>query len=234
MSGASGERGVSRGRGRGRRGRGRGWRGGERDRQSWGEVFAVGPAPGLRGSFPRPPGRGRGVELWPSLQPDHMPSWFSGPQWYPGRGRGFVQPPHFPPPAFAPTLYPSAPPRHPTPRHPSTLPRHPTPHGRGNPLLQRPWETINEPEQVGQTLPTILMVMTYNVLAQSLIDKNMHLYRNTGALYWESRRQLLLRELREARADIVCLQEVEEEHYHNWFLPNMSSLAFSGDSAGCG
>ena len=44
---------------------------------------------------------------------------------------------------------------------------------RGNPLLQRPWETINEPEQVGQTLPTILMVMTYNVLAQSLIDKNM-------------------------------------------------------------
>ncbi|CAI8011160.1 Carbon catabolite repressor protein 4 homolog 1 [Geodia barretti] len=124
--------------------------------------------------------------------------------------------------------------RHPSPRHPSTLPRHPTPHGRGNPLLQRPWETINEPEQVGQTLPTILMVMTYNVLAQSLIDKNMHLYRNTGALYWESRRQLLLRELREARADIVCLQEVEEEHYHNWFLPNMSSLAFSGDSAGCG
>ena len=137
MSGASGERGVSRGRGRGRRGRGRGWRGGERDRQSWGEVFAVGPAPGLRGSFPRPPGRGRGVELCPSLQPDHMPSWFSGPQWYPGRGRGFVQPPHFPPPAFAPTLYPSAPPlhpssppRHPAPRHPSTPPRHPTPHGR--------------------------------------------------------------------------------------------------------
>jgi mRNA deadenylase 3'-5' endonuclease subunit Ccr4 len=66
--------------------------------------------------------------------------------------------------------------------------------------------------------------MTYNVLAQSLIDKNMHLYRNTEALCWESRRQLLLRELREARADIVCLQEVEDEHYHNWFLPNMSSL----------
>ena len=44
---------------------------------------------------------------------------------------------------------------------------------RGNPLLQRPWETINEPEQVGQTPPTILTAMTYNVLAQSLIDKNM-------------------------------------------------------------
>jgi mRNA deadenylase 3'-5' endonuclease subunit Ccr4 len=73
---------------------------------------------------------------------------------------------------------------------------------RGNPLLQRPWETINEPEQVGQTPPTILTVMTYNVLAQSLIDKNMHLYRNTEALCWESRRQLLLRELREARADV--------------------------------
>jgi mRNA deadenylase 3'-5' endonuclease subunit Ccr4 len=55
---------------------------------------------------------------------------------------------------------------------------------------------------VGQTPPTILTAMTYNVLAQSLIDKNMHLYRNTEALCWESRRQLLLRELREARADV--------------------------------
>jgi protein angel len=81
---------------------------------------------------------------------------------------------------------------------------------------------------VGQTPPTILTAMTYNVLAQSLIDKNMHLYRNTEALCWESRRQLLLRELREARADIVCLQEVEDEHYHNWFLPNMSSLGYGG------
>ena len=30
--------------------------------------------------------------------------------------------------------------------------------------------------------------------------------------------------IRSLSLQIVCLQEVEEEHYHNWFLPNMSSL----------
>ena len=32
-----------------------------------------------------------------------------------------------------------------------------------------------------------------------------HLYRNTEALCWENRKQLLLRELREARADVSPL-----------------------------
>ena len=37
--------------------------------------------------------------------------------------------------------------------------------------------------------------------------------------------------IRSLSLQIVCLQEVEEEHYHNWFLPNMSSLGiyFTGN-----
>ena len=44
---------------------------------------------------------------------------------------------------------------------------------RGKPLLRRPWEMVNEPKRLDQTQPIVLTVMTYNVLAQSLVDKNM-------------------------------------------------------------
>lgn len=78
--------------------------------------------------------------------------------------------------------------------------------------------------------PAIISVVSYNVLSQDLISKNLYLYRHCPAefLDWEYRRILLLRDLTASASNIYCLQEVEEEHYHSWFKPELSKQGFEG------
>lgn len=57
-----------------------------------------------------------------------------------------------------------------------------------------------------------LKVLSYNILAQTLLEKHTELYTGSSRMYlnWEFRKQLLYRELRDSHADFICLQEVEE------------------------
>ncbi|XP_013067182.2 uncharacterized protein LOC106055465 isoform X1 [Biomphalaria glabrata] len=58
-------------------------------------------------------------------------------------------------------------------------------------------------------------VMTYNILAQDYLEQNQDLYRNcdTCDLDWANRGPALLKEIISHNADIVCLQEVQLEHW---------------------
>jgi len=73
-------------------------------------------------------------------------------------------------------------------------------------------------------------VLSYNVLAQELLDQHIYLYRRMKqeVLEWEGRAQRLLREFREAKADVLCLQEVQSDHYETFYLPKLRRMGFCG------
>ncbi|GKV51970.1 hypothetical protein SLEP1_g58581 [Rubroshorea leprosula] len=68
-------------------------------------------------------------------------------------------------------------------------------------------------------------VLSYNILAD-ILAKN-HLCCPTWALEWEYRKQKLLKEINEYDADIICLQEVQENHYKDFFEPELRSRGYS-------
>lgn len=58
------------------------------------------------------------------------------------------------------------------------------------------------------------VLMSYNILAQSLLTKHSHLYAGnvTEFLDWSHRLQCLRNEILEIKPTILCLQEVQESH----------------------
>ncbi|CAF1595984.1 unnamed protein product [Adineta ricciae] len=86
-------------------------------------------------------------------------------------------------------------------------------------------------------------LVNYNILAQKLIEDNPSLYADCldQDLHWHRRKERLLRELLKQDADIICLQEMQREHYKHDFRPKMMDHGYnsiyikrSGDkSDGC-
>lgn len=72
-------------------------------------------------------------------------------------------------------------------------------------------------------------IMSYNVLAQSLLEEHSHLYRRNDerALEWKVRSKVLWKEIIEADADILCLQEVQASHIDS-FYSKLKDLGYSG------
>lgn len=81
----------------------------------------------------------------------------------------------------------------------------------------------------GSTLPVaevkdtpyhlLFTVMSYNLLAHDLLHSHMYLYdkHKPNALVWKHRSQLLYSEIQEANADILCLQEVQEDQLRTFY-----------------
>nr|XP_033793779.1 protein angel homolog 2 [Geotrypetes seraphini] len=71
-------------------------------------------------------------------------------------------------------------------------------------------------------------VMSYNILSQDLLEDNSHLYNHCRkpVLIWRYRFPNILRELKELDADILCLQEVQEDHYRTQIRPSLESLGY--------
>lgn len=74
----------------------------------------------------------------------------------------------------------------------------------------------------------VFTVLSYNVLAQGLLEDNPYLYHHCHeeVLRWPLRRQNLLTELREANADVLCLQELQEDHYEADFKPELEKMGY--------
>ncbi|WAR19516.1 ANGE2-like protein [Mya arenaria] len=73
-------------------------------------------------------------------------------------------------------------------------------------------------------------IMSYNVLAQNLLQDNRRMYNycRQQFLEWEFRRERLLEELRFLLPDVICLQEVHGDHYVNFFTPELHKLGYQG------
>ncbi|XP_071063819.1 protein angel homolog 2 isoform X6 [Dasypus novemcinctus] len=71
-------------------------------------------------------------------------------------------------------------------------------------------------------------VMSYNILSQDLLEDNSHLYRHCrrSVLHWSFRFPNILREIKHFDADVLCLQEVQEDHYGTEIRPSLESLGY--------
>ncbi|XP_076128535.1 protein angel homolog 2 isoform X3 [Alosa pseudoharengus] len=70
--------------------------------------------------------------------------------------------------------------------------------------------------------------MSYNILSQKLLHDNVHLYKHCSLpiLKWNYRLRNIMKEIQRHNADILCLQEVQEDHYETQVKPSLESLGY--------
>jgi CCR4-NOT transcription complex subunit 6 len=71
-------------------------------------------------------------------------------------------------------------------------------------------------------------LLTYNVLAEIYATSDAYPYCPAWALPWNYRRRNILRELINLRADVMCLQEVQADHFENFLEPELGKYHYAG------
>lgn len=76
--------------------------------------------------------------------------------------------------------------------------------------------------------PSNFTVLTYNVLADLYASTEMYgSYCPPWALSWAYRKQSLLREVLSYQADVLCLQEVQSDHFEDFFAPELQKHGYT-------
>ncbi|XP_061223415.1 protein angel homolog 1 isoform X1 [Neopsephotus bourkii] len=101
-------------------------------------------------------------------------------------------------------------------------------------VLWRDWEDLSikprELEQVSKNTPLFeFRVMSYNILAQDLVEQSLDLYQHCppDILNWNYRLPNLLQEIQHWDPDVLCLQEVQENHYWEQLEPTFKGMGFT-------
>ncbi|XP_071354476.1 protein angel homolog 1 isoform X2 [Trachinotus anak] len=105
-------------------------------------------------------------------------------------------------------------------------------------VMWRVWEEVDESTTAAE--PALIpfpftkasmdfTVMSYNILAQDLLEANQDLYIHCPleVLDWSHRCNLLLEEILKWAPDILCLQEVQENHYNEQLCPVLSQMGYT-------
>ncbi|ONK65581.1 uncharacterized protein A4U43_C07F38560 [Asparagus officinalis] len=71
-------------------------------------------------------------------------------------------------------------------------------------------------------------VLSYNILSDAYATSESYSYCPSWALSWTYRRQNLLREIIGYHADILCLQEVQSNHFDEFFAPELDKHGYQG------
>jgi len=71
-------------------------------------------------------------------------------------------------------------------------------------------------------------ILSYNVLAELYATKQAYPYADSWLLSWPYRRALIMQELEHMQGDIVCLQEVQMDHFEMHLSPFMHEMGFDG------
>jgi len=71
-------------------------------------------------------------------------------------------------------------------------------------------------------------IVTYNVLAEIYATQQQYPYCDFWALSWDYRFQNILREVVDACPDVICLQEVQADHYESHIYNALSDAGFEG------
>ena len=92
---------------------------------------------------------------------------------------------------------------------------------------QRPWILMDQP--IDRTKPSCMFTtMCYNVLCDKYATRQLYGYCPQWALNWDYRKHSILEELKAYSADIIALQEVETEQYHDYFLRELQQEGYEG------
>lgn len=71
-------------------------------------------------------------------------------------------------------------------------------------------------------------IVTYNILAEIYATQQQYPYTDLWALSWDFRFQNIIREIVDVGPDIVCLQEVQADHYESHIYNAMHEAGFEG------
>jgi CCR4-NOT transcription complex subunit 6 len=71
-------------------------------------------------------------------------------------------------------------------------------------------------------------IISYNILAEIYATQQMYPHIDFWALNWTYRKHNLLRELLESSADILCLQEVQADHYEQHLIRPLQEAGYDG------
>lgn len=71
-------------------------------------------------------------------------------------------------------------------------------------------------------------VMTHNVLAEIYATKSLYPYCPLWALAFNYRRRLMLADVRRYDPDILCLQEVQADHFEEFYYPELQKIGYEG------
>ena len=93
----------------------------------------------------------------------------------------------------------------------------------GTPPASRPIVIVDDTEAKEK-----FSVMDYNILCNRYATRTQYKYTPAKALEWEYRRDLILGEIKALDADIVCLQEVDQENYHEFFRRELAMGDYKG------
>ncbi|XP_045478732.1 protein angel homolog 2-like isoform X1 [Harmonia axyridis] len=95
--------------------------------------------------------------------------------------------------------------------------------------LERSWEPVSSTKNK-KNKEFVFTLMSYNVLAQDLVESHGYLYKehNRKALEWEVRWLNILKEIGDADPDIICFQEVQESHISNYYSVFEKKLGYKG------
>ncbi|KAI4872460.1 hypothetical protein NFI96_021055 [Prochilodus magdalenae] len=104
-------------------------------------------------------------------------------------------------------------------------------------VMWRVWEDLGENCDYASATSTAypdpsnifsFTVMSYNILAQDLLEANSGLYLHCteDMLAWDKRLHAVLKELQTWEPDIVCLQEVQENHFLEQMHPALIEMGY--------
>ena len=97
------------------------------------------------------------------------------------------------------------------------------------PPNDREIRTISEAKTVsGNGAPETFSVMSYNTLCDKYATQTQYGYTPQYVLAWENRRSIILQELLGRDADVLCLQEIDTESYHDFFRPSLARQDYRG------
>ena len=71
-------------------------------------------------------------------------------------------------------------------------------------------------------------VFSYNVLCEKAATPQQYGYTPSGALAWDFRKEQILQEIISQDADIVCLQEVDNENFKEFFSMKLAYADYKG------
>ncbi|CAN2387421.1 angel homolog 2, partial [Pristimantis euphronides] len=96
--------------------------------------------------------------------------------------------------------------------------------------LKRRWEDFSSHYQARSSKEKFdFTVMSYNILSQDLLEDNSGLYSHCQRPYllWNYRLPNIVRELQKMNADILCLQEVQKDHYEEQLKLKLEAMGYT-------
>ncbi|PSK54056.1 Glucose-repressible alcohol dehydrogenase transcriptional effector [Elsinoe australis] len=89
----------------------------------------------------------------------------------------------------------------------------------------REWISLDETPRPEEDRFT---VFDCNILCPKYVTVTQYPYVPSRALAWDRRREMVIKEIRDRNADIICLQEIDSESFNEEFRPQLASDDYKG------